>query len=167
MAKKKLKVGKIVICTALLLGIAAFCMLFAPQLTGENVSALDGLKITFGYSESGPLGTSVKALNFSFGNFMTYIFILIGLAFAVVALLGKTGKIAPIVSAAAFVLAGVFFFCAYEFTSVYVGDATGDAADLVVKLFKDAYSLGAGAIAGGVLSILGGLAMLGKLFVKK
>lgn len=166
MAKKKFGLGNIVACAALLLGIVAFCMLFAPQLTGENVSALDGLKITFGYSESGLLG-SVKVLNFSFGNFMTYIFIIIGLVFAVLALLGKLGKIAPIVSAAAFVLAGVFFFCAYEFTSVYVGDATGDAADLAVKLFKNAYSLGAGAIAGGVLSILGGLAMLSKLFIKK
>lgn len=166
MAKKKVKAGAIAVCAAAVFGIVAFCMLFAPQLTGENVDALNGIKIAFGYTEGGSY-ISVKVLNFSFGNFMTYAFLIIGLLFAALSLTGKLlGKISALISAAAFICAGAFFFCALQFVSVNVGELTGDAAQLMIDTFKSGYSLGAGAIAGGVLSILGGCAMLCKLFIK-
>ncbi len=149
MAKTKISLGKILTLAAIVVGVVAFCMLFAPQIANDY-SKLSGLKTTFGYSEKGFSG-----LNFSFGNFLTYVFLIVAIVFAVIALLGKLGKIAPIVSAVAFVLAGIFFFCALAFVSV-----NGSAS------FKKLYSLGGGAIAGGILSILCGGAMVGKLFIK-
>lgn len=38
----------------------------------------------------------VKILNFSIGNFFTYVFLLIGIVFAVLAVFGKLGKIAAL-----------------------------------------------------------------------
>ena len=72
-------------------------MLFVPQLNYKSITGYDkgdplsGLKITFGYSEK-----DVKILNFSIGNFFTYVFLLIGIVFAVLAVFGKLGKIAAL-----------------------------------------------------------------------
>lgn len=168
MAKMKFGLGQILACVASVLGLVALIMLFVPQLAGAPIvgglkaDPLSGLQITFGYSED-----KVSVLNFSIGNFLTYVFVIVGLVFAVLALLGKLGKIAPIVSAAAFILAGIFFFCALAFTSVYVGELTGDAASKASETFKKMYQLGAGAIVGGIFSILAGGAMVAKLFIKK
>ncbi|MBD5632099.1 MAG: hypothetical protein HDP34_02570 [Clostridia bacterium] len=167
-SKSKISLGKIVACVAAVLGLAAIIMLFVPQLSYKSVTGLDkgdslnGLKITFGYKEK-----DVAILNFSVGNFLTYVLALVGVVFAVLAVFGKLGKIAPIVSAAAFIVSGVFFFCAHTFMMVNVGKLTGDAAAAVSDTFKGLYTLGAGAIVGGILSLLAGLAMAAKLFIKK
>lgn len=178
MAKKKAKfgLGSIIAGVACLLGLVALVMIFVPQLNYLNKTSLgegqslNGLKITFGYSETTEvLGKEVtaKILNFSFGNFLTYILVIVGMVFAVLAMLGKLGKIAPIVACAAFVVAGVLFFLALPMTSVYVGDATGDAASKIVEAFRESFKLGAGAIVGGVMAILAGLASLSTMFIKK
>ena len=168
MAKKKINLGRILAAVAALFGIVALIMLFVPQLNYKSVTGYDkgdplsGLKITFGYSEK-----DVKILNFSIGNFLTYVFLLIGIVFAVLAVFGKLGKIAPIVAAVAFVAAGAFFFCAHTFMSVNVGELTGELANKAVELVKNRYTLGAGAIVGGILSILSGIMVLTKAFLKK
>ena len=168
MAKSKLSVGKILTIVGIVLGAVALIMLFVPQLNYNSLTGFDkgdplsGLQITFGYSEK-----DVKVLDFSFGNFLTYILVIVGIVFAVLALLGKLGKIAPIVSAVAFVVAGILFFCAHAMMCVNVHELTGDAADAVVKAVKDRYTLGAGAIVGGIFSLLSGGAVLAKLFVKE
>lgn len=168
MANKKINLGQILAVIAALLGIVALVMLFVPQLNYNSVTgyvkgdSLSGLKITFGYSEK-----DVKILNFSIGNFLTYVFLLIGIVFTVLAVFGKLGKIAPIVAAAAFIAAGVFFFCAHAFMAVNVGELTGEAANKVIELVKNRYTLGAGAIVGGIFSLLSGGIVLTKAFIKK
>lgn len=156
MAKKKFGIGTIVASIAILLGIAAIVMMFVPQLNYNSATGLvkgdplNGLQITFGYSNE-VLGKQVPVLDFSFMNLLTYILVLVGIVFALLAIMGKLGKIAPIVAAAAFIVAGVFFFCAEQFMMVHVGDLTGDAASTIVDAFKELYTLGAGAI---VLSLI-------------
>ena len=49
---------------------------------------------------------------------------------------------------------------------VHVGDLTGDAASTIVDAFKELYTLGAGAIVGGILSILAGVAVGAKVILK-
>lgn len=51
--------------------------------------------------------------------------------------------------------------------AVNVGELSGDAADKAAQVIKDRYTLGAGAIVGGVLSLVAGLGALSKLFIKK
>lgn len=142
-------------------------MLFVPQLNYKSATGLvngeplSGLQITFGYSEK-----DVQILNFSFGNFLTYLLVIAGIVFALLAVFGKLGKIAPIVSTVAFV-AGILFFCAHAMMAVNVGELSGDAADKAAQVIKDRYTLGAGAIVGGVLSLVAGLGALSKLFIKK
>ncbi len=174
MAKKKtgkISVGTIVAGIAILLGIAAIVMMFVPQLNYQSATGLvkgdplNGMQITFGYSTE-VLGSTVTKLDFSFMNLLTYILALVGIVFAVLALMGKLGKIAPIVAAAAFIVSGVFFFCAEQFMVVHVGDLTGDAAQKVSDAFKELYTLGAGAIVGGILSILAGVSVGAKVLLK-
>lgn len=68
-------------------------MLFVPQLNYKsatglvNGESLSGLQITFGYSEK-----DVQILNFSFGNFLTYLLVIAGIVFALLAVFGKLGK---------------------------------------------------------------------------
>ncbi|MDE7265648.1 MAG: hypothetical protein K2N52_05180 [Clostridia bacterium] len=168
MAKKKFGVGNIVACVAALFGLVALVMLFVPQLNWKSITGYDkgdplsGLQITFGYSEH-----DVQILNFSVGNFFTYLLVIVGIVFAVLAIFGKLGKIAPVISAVAFVAAGVLFFCALALMNVNVGELTGEAADKAAQLIKDRYTLGAGAIVGGVFALVSGAAMAGKLFIKK
>ena len=168
MAKKKFGVGKIVACISAVLGLIALIMLFVPQLNYKSATGLvngeplSGLQITFGYSEK-----DIQILNFSFGNFLTYLLVIVGIVFALLAVFGKLGKIAPIVSAVAFVVAGILFFCAHAMMAVNVGELSGDAADKAAQVIKDRYTLGAGAIVGGVFSLIAGVGALFKLFIKK
>ncbi len=169
MAKsKKVSLGKILAFAAALLGLAAVIMLFVPQLSYKSVTGIDkadplnGMQITFGYKKE-----ELAILNFSIGNLLTYVFALVGIVFAVLAALGKLGKLAPIIAAAAFITSGVLFFCAHALMVVNVGKLTGDAAAAFSDNFKKLYTLGAGAITGGVLAILAGLAAGAKLLLKK
>ena len=127
--------------------------------------------MAFGYSKSGEvLGSTVTAhiLNFSFMNFLPYLLLLIGVAFSGLAAFGKLGKISPIIAAACYLAAGVFFFCVVPFCSPYVDkNGIGAINDEYVKQFKDALSLGAGAIVAGILGILSALASVSTLFIKK
>lgn len=157
---KNVSLKKILGGVAALLGLVAFIMLFVPQLVGDHLESLNGIKVTFGYSKkfsAGSFETKQKILNFSFLNLLTYIFVLAGIVCSVLAVMGKGGNILSFIAAGLFIAGGVFFFCTISFTSVEGSKDT----------FKEIYKLGAGAIVGGILSILAGAAMVGQALMKK
>lgn len=161
MAKKaKFSIGKIVAAVAALLGVVAIIMLAAPGVTytiGDKTTSYSCAQVTFGYSEK-LQSLSTEVFKFSFGNFLTYLLLLVGIVFAVLALLGKLGKIAPLAAAVAFVVAAILFFCTA---------AMCVPGNDIVEAMKEKFALGAGAIVGGVLSILSALASASTLFLKK
>lgn len=165
MAKKKKtqSLNKILLALAALLGVASFCMMFvSAAIIPDTDYAYTGANLTFGYKQS-LVNYEYVLFNFSFMNLLTYILVVVGVVFAVLAVLGKLGKIAPLVASVAFLVAGIFFFCSIAFcalnenfdnftsglTSIFSGTK---------KSGKDILSLGAGAIVGGVLSLLAMLA---------
>ena len=156
--------GKILTCAGVLLALVAFFMMFAPAVTRKILSKtvnISGTDLAFGYSENG-----VKLLGAS-ANIVTYILLLAGIACAVLAVLGKGGNIARIVSVACFVVAGIFFFCSIAFASFYPEMESGKIKDGLVEELKKALSLGAGSIVGGILSILAGAVVAVPVFLKK
>lgn len=158
---KKLGLGKILACVAAVLGLIAVLMMFAPALSGKNLNtSISGAKVAFGYSEESILG-DIKVLNFSFMYFLAYLLAIAGIVFAVLAFLGKLGNISAIVAAACFLVAGIFFFCAVPFC------APAYDSEILVKTFKEGLTLGAGAIVGGIFSIIAALASCATLFVGK
>lgn len=168
MAKKaKFSIGQILTAVAALLGIVAIVMLAAPGASytiGNSTTTYSCAQLTFGYTEKTTvLGSTVstEVFKFSFGNFLTYLFLLVGVVFSVLALLGKLGKVAPFVAILAFLAAAILFFC----TVAMCAPAT-DNADVAATL-KDNLALGAGAIVGGILSILALVASAATLVFKK
>lgn len=161
MAKsKKTNVGMFITLGAIVLALVAFFLMFAPAVGGKNTnSTFTGAQIAFGYKEE---NTGVAILSFSFMNFLPYLLILIGLVFSVLALFGKLSFISKIVSAGCYIAAGVFFFCAVQFTL-----PANIESDKLVQVFRDALTLNAGVIVSGVLSFLAGLAAVSTIFVKK
>ena len=171
MAKKKgLNLGMILCGAAALLGLVAFFMLFATNLTAEALDTkveYSGLETVFGAAhKSVVLGKEVETeiFKFSFLSLLPYLLALVGVVMAVLAALGKLGKIAPIVSAACFVVAAILFFIAVATCVLNVSDKA--TADDISKM-KEGLSLGAGVIVAGVLSILAGLASGATLVLKK
>lgn len=165
---KKFGLGKILACVAAVFGLVAVFMMFAPGATYKVLNGTDsysGAQLAFGYTakaDAGILGTaSTEVFKFSFMNFLTYLLALVGIVFVVLAFFGKLGKISPVVAAVCFLVAGIFFFCVIPFCSPAAKNAD------VVKATKDALSLGAGAIVGGVFSIIAALASCATLFVNK
>lgn len=164
---KKFGLGKILACVAAVLGLVAFFMMFAPSATYEvlkGTNSYSGAQLAFGYTakvESGIGTTSNAILKFSFMNFLTYLLVIVGIVFAVLTFLGKLGKISPIVAAACFLIAGIFFFCAVPFCVPAVENAN------LASKFKETLSLGAGAIVGGIFAIISAIASCATLFVGK
>lgn len=170
--KKKIDLGKILAAVAALFGVVAFIMLAAPGASytvGNNTTTYSCAQLTFGYTSTtsvdlgilGSASSSAEIFKFSFGNLLTYIFLAVGVVFAVLALLGKLGKIAPFVAIIAFLAAAILFFL-----TVAMCVPASDNADLVAK-FKENLSLGAGAIVGGIFAILGLLSSAAALVFKK
>jgi len=172
MAKKikGLKINRLLTVGAVVLALIAFFLMFAPAAKNGDGS-FTGAQMAFGYSKSGEvLGSTVTVhlLNFSFMNFLPYLLLLLGMVFSGLTVFGKLGKISPIVAAACYLVAGVFFFCVVPFCSPYV-DKSGIGAvnEEYIKSFKDALSLCAGAIFAGIFGILSALATASALFIKK
>ena len=161
----KKNLGKILTCVGAVLALVAFFMMFAPAATMKGLLGktenLSGTDLTFGYEESG-----IKIIGFS-ANIVTYILLIAGIACAVLALLGKGGNIVRIVAAACFVVAGVFFFCSIAFASFYPDMESGALKDKSVEAIKESLSLGAGAIVGGILSILASALVAVPMFIGK
>ncbi len=168
MAKRKFNVGSIMVLAAAVLALIAFFMSFAPSIAMKEIAGHDtgvtysGWNVAFGKSEN-----DVAILNFSFGNFLTYLLVLAGVVLCIVCLLGKGGKVLPFIVGGVLVLAGILFFCALAMTAPNVGKLTGDLADSAIKSFKDGYNLGAGAIVGGIFSLISGALMVVKSVIKK
>lgn len=162
---KKFGLGKILACVAAVLGLVAFFMMFAPAATYKVLNTTEsysGSQLAFGAKAESGFGTaSAEVLKFSFMNFLTYLLVIVGIVFTVLAFLGKLGNISAIVAAVCFLVAGIFFFCAVPFCVPAV-----ENADLAKKA-KEALSLGAGAIVGGIFSIIAALASCATLFVGK
>ena len=153
------------VCCEVLLALAAFIMLFLPALGLKDTdTTYSGMQITFGYSAKvGAL--SVRYFEFSFMNFLTYIFAVAALVLAVLKLFIKDSKLITILVASLLVAAGIFFFLALPFTIV------NDNIKTVIGAFggnvKDAFTLAIGSILGGVFSILGGVVACVEFIVAK
>lgn len=166
--------GKILTGVAILLGVVAIVMLAAPGLAPKSdykalgvVGSHSMADITFGKTDS----LTGTGFGFSFLNLLTFLLVAVGVVCAIVAVLGKGGKVVPIVATVAFVAAGVLFFCAKQMYTIKLPDGVPDEVakevkDGAKKELNEIYTLGAGAIVGGVLSILAGAAALVPVFVK-
>ena len=143
------------ICCEVVFALAAFVMLFLPAIAQKNSDATySGMQVTFGYSAKvGAL--SLRYFEFSFMNFLTYIFVAASLVLAVLKLFIKDSKLITILVASLLVAAGIFFFLALAFT--IVNDNIKTVIGALGGNVKDAFTLGIGSILGGVFAILGGV----------
>ena len=174
MAKKKSKknndIAKYTVFASVLLGIVAVVMIFLPAISiKDSTTSYTGMQLAFGYSTSITSlfgGTETLAYaGFSFMNLLTYILAIVGIVFTVLGAMGKGGKFATFISAVAFIASGVFFFLQGSFCVPLEG-----MEGLVVFFggnIKDYFVIGAGAIIGGVASILAGIGALAKIVLSK
>ena len=167
----KKNLGKIITCVSIVLALVAFFMMFAPAAVAEamgKTKSYTGADLAFGYTfKSDVAGHTVKTKIFAASaNILTYILIVIGIACAAVSLFGKGGKILPVIAVVSLVAAGVLYFCVIQLCAPYTGELKGDLKDEYIKNAKEQLKLGAGAIVGGILSILAGAAALVPVFVK-
>ena len=152
MAKKKKYSYFIAGGIALVLGIAAFCMMFlnavtyALKVVGTEFS-FTGMELAFG-SKVEAAGFSVDTLKF---NIMTTLGFCLPLVGGVLALLFKNGLITKVVTTACCVVGAVCLFSTTGCTAISLGGA--EAKDALLVLFDE--KLGIGAILGGVFSVLG------------
>ncbi len=136
---------------ALILGIAAFCMMFLNAVTytgklGLTEFSIKGSQLAFGDKlENG----SFEAETLKF-NIMTLLGFALPLVGGVLALLFKNGLITKIVTTACFVVGAVFLFSTTGFTAISL---TQDVKDAVLLVYDE--SLAVGPIIGGILAILG------------
>ncbi len=151
--RKKSNVGMILSGLSVLLGLAAIVMLFLPAVAGKITgTTYTGLQITFGYTTEGLL--SIEVFKFSFMNLLTYILAAAGVVFAILSAMGRSGKFASFIAAAAFIVSGVFFILAPSFL---IG---------ISENMEEAYELAVGGIIGAVCAFLAGLLSLFKSFAK-
>ncbi len=149
------KLKKIAPILALVFGILAFVCMFLAAVKMEvngQTGTTSFMNVTFGSDED--------ALAFSFGNFVTFLLVIVGLVFSVIALIKKLGKVSPIVAAAAFLIGGILFFCAKSFMKF--DSALGDYADMMKEYCK----LGAGAVLGGIAAIIAAVFSVLPVFIK-
>ena len=158
----KKHLGLIIGLCAAVLGFVAAFMIFAPALSVSEA----------GYSEV------VKGSEIAFGGYndlfkasaymLPFLLCLVGVVFAVLAAIGKLGKIAPIIAAVCFIAGGIFFFLPIDFCAFKgVEDASAEAIKSMKDWLKELFDLGAGAIVGGLFGILAGCASVATIFVAK
>lgn len=172
MAKKKknlLAMG--VPALAALLGLVTVILLCAPGLAPNSDLQDFGAKGSVSLAKLA-FGSKDDGLAFSFLIFLPYVLVLAGVAFNVLSVLGKGGKIAPVVATACYLVAGVLFFLVMQTYCIYVPENTLDAVkdtyvEAAKKVIKETMTLGVGAILSGVFAILSAIASAGGLFIKK
>lgn len=157
----KALIKKIVYGVAALFAVIAIIMLAAPALSAKvGDGSASGADVAFGNKD--------KGFAFSFLYFLPYLLVIIGLAFTVVALLGKLGKVAPIVAIVCYVVAAVLFFLPVQAFSI---DApAGMPAEYVneyKKVMADAMNIGIGAIMAAIFSIVAAAGTAVAAFVLK
>lgn len=149
------KFKKIAPILALVFGILAFVCMFLAAVKAEaggQTGTTSFMSVTFGNDED--------FTAFSFGNFVTFLLIIVGLVFSVIALIKKLGKVSSIVATAAFLIGGILFFCAKTFMKF--DSALGEYADMM----KDMCKLGTGAVLGGIAAIIAAVFSIVPVFIK-
>ena len=159
MGKKSLKTyipGAI----ALVLGIAAFCMMFldAVKYSADAIVTTlsyeySGSQLAFGYVEK-----DITILNF---NFMVFLAFFLPLAGGILGLLSGKSFILKIIATACFVVGAVFMFSTTGFANIGMSDSQ---AELVKHMDV---ALCAGPIIGGVISVLGAVVCFFKKSIAK
>lgn len=157
---------------AAVLGVAAICFLFAPGMILEDddkiLRSVNGFQMMFGYSETNDVPFVGKVVTeyfeFSFLNLLTLIFLVGGVACAVLAFV-KGNKLLAFVAAGCFVLAAVWLFSSVNFVSVYVSQEMKDVLsqakiDEYIAETKDAYDLGWGSIVAAIVTILAAISSI-------
>ena len=166
---KKINLKMILCLVAAVLGFVAAMMLFAPALKAETLlggeSTLKGSEIAFGKKVNGSDYLTASA-------YMLPLFLaIVGVVLSVLALLGKGGKIVPVVAAVCFVAAAILFFLPKVLITPDLGKLDGDAKSKALENFREgvkkSYDLSAGPIVGGILSIISAVAVSVPLFIKK
>ncbi len=172
MAKKKSKksnsnLGLIVVLAAVILGLAATCMIFLTAFNGvaafdlsivqgENTTAFTGVQASFGYSkvtEAWGSTISTEVLTSNFTSLMAYLLPAIA---AIVLVLFKDLKVINYACAGAFLASAVFAFIS----------ATTFLNCIVLEFYTAYdYTLGVGSILCGCFSAISGLLVLYKLVV--
>lgn len=134
---------------ALVLGIAAFCMMFLQAISygeigGESIG-YTGAQLAFGYSESF-LGSKLVIWEFNIMIFLAFFLPLIG---GIIACVTKNNFIIKIITTALFVVGAVFLFTTNAYTEIGQGNGLGTI------IGKAESSLAVGPIIAGILSIIG------------
>ncbi|MEG2015333.1 MAG: hypothetical protein RR086_06325 [Clostridia bacterium] len=180
MVKKKVKkssnlLSLILPLVAVVLGVAAFCMMFLPCVevvskNGDLIKAFSGSNIAFGLSETETLIVSVtsKTLGFGFLALLGFVFPLLGGASLFFA---KKNKIFTFVSMALFAVGALLIFLMTTWFASGLITENGEGFIAVGGIYKAnelvLHRLGVGAIIGGILSILGACVGAAKLVLKK
>lgn len=127
----------------IIFGVVSLIMLFLPAINvGDTQTTYSGLQVIFGYKN----GETI--LKFSFLNLLPYLLIIVGIVFLILYSINSTNYFLALCSAIAFIVAGILFFCTISFTIP------------VVEVMKESFSLGIGAILGGIFSLIVGVAYL-------
>ena len=164
MAKKKTNVGTILGAVAVVLGIVAVCMFFLTSvkvvtkiLNVTSTTEFHGKDVVFGLEDYA---------GFSFMNLLPYILVIVGVVFAIAALVAKkNAKMFDYIAGIAMVVAGVLFFITAGFTQWTEGYR--NLLDLGIKAETTTVSLGIGAIISAITSILAGVLVCAKQLMKK
>lgn len=158
--KRNKTVAVAVSAIAVLLGIVAIVMMFAPSIGIKDLNTtFKGMEVTFGYQGS-LWGFSGTILEFSIMNLISYILVAGGIVFTILGALGRGSKFAGFIAAGAFVVAGIFFFLMPQ----YVIFSSG--AKRLFDLLGKKLTLGAGAIVSAVCSLLAGAAQLYRILFR-
>jgi len=129
-------------------GLVAFFMIFLKAIVISpdyliTAGKYSGLQVAFGFTLN-----NIKVFEPSVGIIFAFFFPLVG---ACTLIIGKGYKIAEIVAAAFLLVGGILALC---------------AAHLLRGLYVGTPSLAGGAIASGVLALLGSAAAVGTVFLK-
>ena len=155
------KIKKFAPLAAAVAAVIALIMIFLPAIAVEE-ETYNGLKVIFGYTEEGSgmgITLKVEVFAFSFMNLLTYLLVIAGGVCGVLAFMKSDKPIFTWIAAACLALAGIFFFCSVGFTVL-----SKDLVDLGAT--KENFKLGAGAIIGGIVSILGALCAIAPTALK-
>lgn len=155
------KIKKFAPLAAAVAAVIALIMIFLPAIVVEE-ETYSGLKVIFGYTEKeSGMGITLKVevFAFSFMNLLTYLLVIAGGVCGVLAFMKSDKPIFTWIAAACLALAGIFFFCSVGFTVL-----SKDLVDLGAT--KENFKLGAGAVIGGIVSILGALCAIAPTALK-
>ena len=166
-SKKKFGLNFILSGSAIVFAIVTIILLCAPAMeyTGWGLmeNKISMASVAFGDKDNG--------LAFSFLIFLPYVLLLAGIVLNVLNMLGKGGKIVPVIATVCYVVGAILFFLVMQTFCLAVTDGIeGELKDAFVKngkeLITEACTLGLGAIFSGVLSLLSAGLSAAALFFK-